>query len=103
MLDVWCKMGGFAVGEYPDNWPEIAVAIKEAVHWRCEHCGHVHAPEVGRCLTVHHLDGNKANCSWYNLVALCQKCHLHIQARFIPGQAVMGFARPGWMKERGLG
>lgn len=34
-----------------------------------------------RILTVHHLDGNKANCRWWNLVALCQRCHLQIQGR----------------------
>lgn len=34
-----------------------------------------------RILTVHHLDGDKANCMWWNLVALCQRCHLTIQGR----------------------
>jgi hypothetical protein len=34
-----------------------------------------------RILTVHHLDGNKANCRWWNLAALCQRCHLQIQGR----------------------
>ncbi len=34
-----------------------------------------------RILTVHHLDGNKANCRWWNLAALCQRCHLTIQGR----------------------
>ncbi len=34
-----------------------------------------------RILTVHHLDGDKGNCRWFNLVALCQRCHLEIQGR----------------------
>jgi hypothetical protein len=34
-----------------------------------------------RVLTVHHLDGNKLNCRWWNLVALCQRCHLEIQGK----------------------
>lgn len=34
--------------------------------------------------TVHHLDGNKANCAWWNLLALCQRCHLTIQSRVLP-------------------
>lgn len=34
-----------------------------------------------RILTVHHLDGNKLNCRWWNLVALCQRCHLQVQGR----------------------
>lgn len=36
-----------------------------------------------RILTVHHLDGDKANCRWWNLAALCQRCHLTIQGRVI--------------------
>jgi hypothetical protein len=34
-----------------------------------------------RILTVHHLDGNKGNCRWWNLAALCQRCHLQIQGK----------------------
>jgi hypothetical protein len=34
-----------------------------------------------RILTVHHLTGNKADCRWWNLAALCQRCHLQIQGR----------------------
>lgn len=33
-----------------------------------------------RVLTVHHLDNDKSNCADWNLAALCQVCHLHIQA-----------------------
>lgn len=36
-----------------------------------------------RILTVHHLDGDKANCQWWNLAALCQRCHLTIQGRVL--------------------
>lgn len=42
-------------------------------------CGVVHAR--WRILTVHHLDGDKANCRWWNLAPLCQRCHLQIQGR----------------------
>lgn len=34
-----------------------------------------------RILTVHHLDQDKANCRWWNLVALCQRDHLLIQRK----------------------
>lgn len=40
-----------------------------------------HVEARWRILTVHHLDGNKANCRWWNLVALCQRCHLQIQGK----------------------
>lgn len=33
-----------------------------------------------RILTVH-LDGIKGNCRWWNLTALCQRCHLTVQGK----------------------
>lgn len=50
-----------------------------------EHCTHVGERKL-RILTVHHLDGHKANNAWWNLLALCQVCHLQIQAKVIPEQ-----------------
>ena len=88
---------------YPANWDEIARRVKGAAGWRCEHCGHPHEPDAGYTLTVHHLDGDPANNAPSNLVALCQRCHLSVQAKFSPGQSVMDFARPEWMTARGLG
>lgn len=34
-----------------------------------------------RILTVHHLNGIKYDCRWWNLTSLCQRCHLTIQAK----------------------
>ncbi len=70
-------------GEYPANWKDIATQVKTDAGWQCVRCGHPHDPPAGRCLTVHHLDGDKANCEWYNLAALCQACHLRIQGRVV--------------------
>jgi hypothetical protein len=46
----------------------------------------IYAPEgrvdaEWRVLTVHHLTGEKADCRWWNLAALCQRCHLQVQGR----------------------
>lgn len=71
-------------GEYPPDWPEIAHRVKEEAGWKCIRCGHPHDIETGHMLTVHHFDGNKSNCQWWNLLALCQRCHLIIQARVDP-------------------
>jgi len=91
-------------GNYPDNWSDIAEKVKGEAGWRCIRCGHPDPREaVGRrgeapcdalcthsrhgkrrTLTVHHLTGNKADCRWFNLLALCQVCHLQIQAKVIP-------------------
>jgi hypothetical protein len=69
------------MNDYPPDWPEIALRIKQKHDWNCERCGVHHMSSPGFVLTVHHLDGNKANCADWNLAALCQRCHLRIQGR----------------------
>jgi len=64
---------------YPDNWDEIAARVKERAGQKCERCRHPNDQKHGYLLTVHHLNGNKANCADWNLVALCQRCHLRFQ------------------------
>lgn len=76
-------MGRKSTGEYPPNWNEIATAVKEEAGWCCVRCGHPHDIEAGYMLTVHHLTLEKNNCAWWNLVALCQRCHLRIQGKVI--------------------
>lgn len=86
--------------DYPADWPEIARQVKDRAAWRCIRCGHpnetptvrAHCDEFcrhhpdgkQRMLTVHHLNGDKADSRWWNLLALCQVCHLTIQARVMP-------------------
>lgn len=77
------------MNDYPTNWPEIAQRIKDKAGWKCERCNHVHDAPAGYCLTVHHLDGDKANCEDWNLAALCQRCHLTIQGRIKMEQMFM--------------
>lgn len=69
-------------GDYPANWKEIARRVKDEADWRCVRCGTKHGPPPD-VLTVHHLDGDKSNCAWWNLAALDQRCHLSIQARVV--------------------
>ena len=68
---------------YPENWKEIARAVKDAAGWMCVRCGAVHDPQIGYTLTVHHLDIDPSNCAWWNIPALCQRCHLSIQGRVV--------------------
>lgn len=107
--------------DYPAEWPDIAQEIKEEAGWRCVRCKHPNRPGppqgvkglvsrrlVGRMipcddqclhlrdgkkriLTLHHLDGDKGNCRWWNLPPLCQVCHLQIQAKVIMDQ---GYQHP---------
>ena len=69
-----------AQGRYPAEWPAVAWLVKTMANWRCERCGASHGP-IPNVLTVHHLDGVKANLQHWNLAALCQRCHLRIQSR----------------------
>jgi hypothetical protein len=86
-----------STGEYPPNWKEIALAVKDAANWKCVRCEHPHDIEGGFMLTVHHLDLNKSNCAWWNIVALCQKCHLKIQHKVVMEQPYM-FPHSDWFK-----
>lgn len=66
-------------GFYPPNWLTIAYNVKQRNYWRCERCYHKHDSSINHTLIVHHLDGNRENNEPWNLAALCQRCHLHIQ------------------------
>lgn len=76
-------------GEYPAEWARIAKEIKDAANWKCVRCNHAHCVKSGHVLTVHHLDGDRSNCERYNCAALCQRCHLSVQARVDPAQGLM--------------
>lgn len=76
-------------GEYPSEWPAIAKLVKDDANWQCVRCDYPHDVASGHCLTVHHFDGNKSNCDRWNLMALCQRCHLSIQARVNPEVALI--------------
>jgi hypothetical protein len=94
-----------------EGLPPITHYVRDTAGHRCERCSHpfrvgissaAWSPCDERCthggktrkvdgqveawyrvLTVHHLNGAKADCRWWNLAALCQACHLSIQARVI--------------------
>lgn len=50
-----------------------------------------------RILTVHHVNGVKTDCRWWNLLSLCQRCHLRIQGRVILERAFI-FEHSNWFK-----
>lgn len=84
-----------AGSSYPDNWKEIAKKCKDDAGGCCVRCGIPN--QKGHVLTVHHLDMNPANCEWWNLVALCQQCHLKIQAKVVIERVWM-FDHSEWFK-----
>lgn len=66
------QTGGLNV--YPKNWDEISKSYRESKCWICEKCN-VNLSSHRRLLHVHHKDGDKTNCSFSNLEALCVECH----------------------------
>lgn len=91
----------FQPQRYPPDWHAIARRVKDAAGWRCEQCGHAHAPREGYTLTVHHIDGDPQNNRDENLVALCQRCHLALHGKKnVVGQRMFWFAQPAWLRKR---
>ena len=84
-------------GEYPHDWQVIAQQIKDRAGWKCARCGHEHNTAAGYMLTVHHADCNKSNLAWWNLLPLCQRCHLHIQGKVIMRRQWL-FEHSDWFK-----
>lgn len=88
-----------SMNNYPAAWTDgsIPKAVKDAAGWRCVRCNHPHSRDGWRILTVHHLDGDKSNVEWWNLAALCQRCHLHIQGKVVMSRTWM-FPHSEWFR-----
>ena len=73
-------------GEYIPSKERKALhdAVRAEAGEKCIRCQHPDDFASGHVLTVHHFDGNKSNNAWWNLMALCQRCHLTIQGRVVP-------------------
>lgn len=66
--------------KYPNNWQEISSKTKQAAEWTCAHCSIKQGENPRNNITVHHLDYDTFNNKPSNLITLCQKCHLRLQA-----------------------
>lgn len=72
---------------YPDDWPQIARAVKDEVGWKYDECG-MQCRRPGepfdthrRTLTVSHKNHIPEDCRRENLQALCAPCHLRYDAQ----------------------
>ena len=78
--------------KYPDNWNEIALAVKIEADWQCEKCGkQCRRPGEPfdthqRTLTVAHCNHSEMDCRPENLAAMCAPCHLRYDAKYHAGQ-----------------
>lgn len=66
--------GGTANNPYPWNWDKIRSAIRARDDYTCQLCGKAES-ECGRELATHHIDYDRDNNEFTNLIALCQVCH----------------------------
>lgn len=80
---------------YNADGAEKRRAARESVGNICVRCKSPSVP--GKILTTHHFDGDKSNDSWWNLLPLCQSCHLKIQAKVDPHQPYF-FEHSDWLK-----
>jgi 5-methylcytosine-specific restriction endonuclease McrA len=78
----------YYAGEGDDNLKALVACT--------HHCTHARDGKM-RVLTVHHLNGDKSNDAWWNLLALCQVCHLQVQANVIPERPWL-FEHTPWFK-----
>lgn len=93
------RVHDYRANDYPDNWAEIARDVKQRAGNRCVRCGAANDPAAGYMLTVAHLIPDKSNVEDWNLVALCQRCHLHLQHKIDFEQPYM-FEHSAWLQWR---
>lgn len=73
-------MGGLDDDPYPIEWNEpLRRRIRQRDGNRCVLCGRTE-DDVGRQLSVHHIDYDKNNTAWGNLVSLCTEHHIMTNA-----------------------
>jgi hypothetical protein len=66
------------INAYPLDFPKLSTQVRSAADWRCQEvtCKYdCSSPSLRLYLHVHHLDGNRANSSRRNLMAVCVECH----------------------------
>jgi hypothetical protein len=100
MCDTGCHHGGPArYLEDAGGWSPPADPDPDALNLLV-HTRPVQA--AWRILTVHHLNERKADCRWWNLAALCQRCHLEIQGKVAMAQ-VWPLEHSEWFKPHAAG
>lgn len=72
---------------YPEDWKDIARAVKDEAGWQCERCG-AQCRRPGEPFTTHRATLTVAHCNHVpmdcrpeNLAALCAPCHLKMDAK----------------------
>lgn len=68
--------GGITPEKYPNKWGEILrEKIRKRDNYKCQICGCPQKECLAK-LSVHHIDYNKENIVYSNLISLCTSCHM---------------------------
>lgn len=69
----WSWQGGSSFEEYgPEFNDELKEQIRARDNYTCRVCGKTEE-ELGKVLSIHHIDFNKKNNAPWNLISLCAK------------------------------
>jgi hypothetical protein len=75
--------GGNSLEDYPIEFFRIRNQIKERDDYQCQNCNkleNAELEEIGKGLSVHHIDYDKQNCDPENLITLCNICNSKVNA-----------------------
>jgi len=68
-------LGGISKLPYPFEFTlELKEQIRKRDNYQCQKCG-VSQSECIRSLCIHHIDYDKFNLDWLNLISLCNRCN----------------------------
>ena len=62
------------INDYPTNWKDISINLRERKKWKCEKCD-LDCSNNKIFLHVHHINGLKYDNVDSNLKILCKNCH----------------------------
>ena len=70
--------GGISFEKYPYEFKQIKKLIRKRDNYTCQIC-RLEQNKFKRKLDVHHIDGNKKNNTFENLISLCLPCHMKLE------------------------
>jgi hypothetical protein len=93
------------INQYPSNWQQISSSYREYKRWVCEQCA-VKLNNNKHLLHTHHINSQKNENSYSNLMALCVECHasqyMHEHMYNNPETSVSILAISELRKEQGI-
>lgn len=67
---------------YPPTWDEVSLGVKQEAEWKCELCGEPNNKDTWHILTTAHIIPIGRLIKRWNLIAVCQRCHVGTVEKF---------------------